>query len=295
MFSFLKAKYRFILAILLVILSIFISLLIIFLIWQFVPNQSKIESFLNLVRNQEDSKTQPENIDVPTSPPGKLFFLMYHYVEINQDKKDFKRDSLNTSPFIFEKQVLTLKNAGYKFIKPSQIDEFYNDSSNQKFVVLSFDDGYESFFTQTYPILKKHQVPAVNYLIAGFTGNLNHMKYVQIQTLVSDNLVEIGSHTINHPDLTSLTPEQAKYQIQESKNYFEKNFNITITSFCYPYGFYNNSLFPFLEEAGYKTAVTTKQGVFYSNENKFEIRRIRPGILTGDELIYFLENLSNSN
>ena len=121
------------------------------------------------------------------------------------------------------------------------------------------------------------------------------MKAGQIQTLVSDDLVEIGSHTINHPDLTSLTPDQAKYQIQESKNYFEKNFNVKVTSFCYPYGFYNESLFTFLEESGYKTAVTTKQGVFYSNDNRLEIRRIRPGILTGQELIYYLENLQATN
>jgi len=295
MFSFLKDKYKVILA----ILFIFLFFSVFYFLNSFFLNKnsenSDFFSFLDLVPNREVVNNLSEVIEVSTIPPRKLFFLMYHYVEINQDKNDFKRDSLNTPPQVFENQIVTLKNAGYKFIKPNQIDEFYNDTSNQKFVVLSFDDGYESFFTQTYPILKKHQVPAVNYLISGFTGNLNHMKYGQIQTLVSDNLVEIGSHTLNHSDLTSLTPEQAKYQIQESKNYFEKNFNITITSFCYPYGFYNNSLFPFLEEAGYKTAVTTKQGVFYSNEFKFEIRRIRPGILTGDSLISFLENLSNSN
>lgn len=290
MFSFLKDRYKLILAILFLILSISI-----FLILQFFPSQTDLGNLLNLTRNQSETQESPENIDIPTTPQAKLFFLMYHYVEINQDKNDFKRDSLNTPPFIFEKQVLTLKNAGYRIIKPSQINEFYTDTSGQRFVILSFDDGYESFFTQTYPILKKHQVPAVNYLIAGFTGNLNHMKAGQIQTLVSDDLVEIGSHTINHPNLTSLTPDQAKYQIQESKNYFEKNFNVKVSSFCYPYGFYNESLFPFLDESGYKTAVTTKQGVFYSSDNKFEIRRIRPGILTGDELIYFLENLSNTN
>jgi len=289
MFPFLKAKYKIILATLFVFLSILISFTLMF------PSQEKeSDSFFGLIRNQETVQKQPENIDIPTNPPGKLYFLMYHYVEINQDKNDFKRDSLNTPPFVFEQQVLTLKNAGFKIIKPSQIDDFYNDTSGQKYVIISFDDGYESFFTQTYPILKKHQIPAVNYFISGFTGNLNHMNFSQIQTLVSDNLVEIGSHTVNHLDLTSITSDQARYQVVESKNYFEKNFNIKITSFCYPYGFYNESLFSILEDAGYKTAVTTTQGVFYSNDNKFEIKRIRPGILTGNELISFLENLTDS-
>ena len=126
--------------------------------------------------------------------------------------------------------------------------------------------------------------------------NIEHqvITYTDSVSVIRDNLVEIGSHTVNHLDLTSITSDQAKYQIVESKNYFEKNFNIKITSFCYPYGFYNESLFSILEDAGYKTAVTTKQGIFYSNDNKFEIKRIRPGILTGNELISFLENLPGS-
>jgi peptidoglycan/xylan/chitin deacetylase (PgdA/CDA1 family) len=230
--------------------------------------------------------------ELKTKPPKKLIFLMYHYVEINENKADFKRDSLNTLPFVFEQQMVTLKNAGYKFIHPSEINEFLRDDSKQKYVVVSFDDGYRTFYSYTYPIIKKHGIKSVNYIIYNFIGRQNNMDAFMIDQLVKDGLVEIGSHTLNHPDLTSISEEQLKSEVIESKNLLEKRFNTKVTSFCYPYGYYNEKAFPFVNEAGYLTAVTTKEGSLISENNLFEIKRIRPGILTGQNLLDYLETIN---
>lgn len=273
------------------ILAIFGVFLLTFFV--FFKDSVVIKSTTNSFRFIEETEN-PKSIDVPSKSPvtKKLIYLMYHYVEINQNKADFKRDSLNTNPYIFEQQMVTLKNAGYKFIKPSEIKEFLDDKSDQKYVVVSFDDGYRTFFSYTYPIIKKHGIKSVNYIIYNFIGRQNNMDEWQIKELVKDDLVEIGSHTLNHPNLTEILPDQLKSEIIDSKNLLEKRFGINVTSFCYPYGYYNEKAFPFIKEAGYLTAVTTKEGSMISEDNLYEIKRIRPGIYTGQALLEYLDKIN---
>ncbi len=277
---------------LLIILPILLLFLIVGMALFSKESQETLILFRNITYTPETSKSEKITEEVKTKPSKKLIFLMYHYVEINENKDDFKRDSLNTLPFIFEQQMLTLKNAGYKFIHPSEINDFLKDESDQKYVVVSFDDGYRTFYSYTYPIIKKHGIKSVNYIIYNFIGRQNNMDAYMIEQLVKDGLVEIGSHTLNHPDITSISEEQLKSEIIESKNLLEKRFNTKVTSFCYPYGYYNEKTFPFVNEAGYLTAVTTKEGSQISENNLFEIKRIRPGILTGQNLIDYLEKIN---
>jgi len=183
----------------------------------------------------------------------KIPVLMYHYVEINQDKKDFKRDSLNINPYIFEKQMITLKNAGYKFIWMSEIEQALKDKSNQKYVAITFDDGYESY---------------------------------------SEGLLEIGSHTLNHPDLRAFSDEEVKRQLVSSKKSLEKEFGISVVSFCYPFGFFNEKTISLVNEAGYKNATTTQLGSVVYEDKLQTISRIRPGIKTDQELLKYLDSIN---
>ncbi len=266
---------------LIIILPIFLLIFILILSFSFSDRKTSFDVFRNIAFVPQSPPLNEPIEEIKTKPVKKLIFLMYHYVEVNENKADFKRDSLNTLPFVFEQQMITLKNAGYKFIFPSEINEFLNDDSEQKYVVVSFDDGYRTFYSYTYPIIKKHGIKSVNYIIYNFIGRQNNMDAWMIEQLVKDGLVEVGSHTLNHPDLTSISEEQLKSEIIDSKNLLEKRFNTKVTSFCYPYGFYNEKAFPFLKEAGYLTATTTKEGSLVSENNLYEIKRIRPGILTG--------------
>jgi len=222
----------------------------------------------------------------------KIPVLMYHYVEINQNKKDFLRDNLNTNPYIFEKQILTFKNAGFEFIWASEIPMALNDKSDKKYVVFTFDDGYESFYSQTYPIIKKHKIKVTNYLIADFIGNANYMSKGQIDKIFDEGFLEIGSHTLNHPGLTVISKEEANRQIIESKKKLEKMFNTYVGSFCYPYGFFNSEIAILVEKAGYTNATTTRLGSVVSKSNLYEINRIRPGIMTEDVLLKYLDSIN---
>ena len=134
---------------------------------------------------------------------------------------------------------------------------------------------FGTFYTQTYHFIKKNNVKVTNYIISDRIGYLNYMTKAQIHEILKDGLVELGSHTLTHPDLTSLSQEELKRQLSKSKVDLEKEFGVSIKSFCYPYGYYVPSIIPFVKEAGYDNAVTTKEGTIYNIDNKFEIKRFR--------------------
>jgi peptidoglycan/xylan/chitin deacetylase (PgdA/CDA1 family) len=69
-------------------------------------------------------------------------------------------------------------------------------------------------------------------------------------------LITIGSHTMGHAMLNTLTPEQAKYEIVESRRVLEKKLDREVSHFCYP----NGLLGPIAEHLvrdTYRTATTT--------------------------------------
>ena len=85
------------------------------------------------------------------------------------------------------------------------------------------------------------------------------------------NGFEIGSHSLDHANLNNLDEKEIMTQLNESKEYFKKKFNIKVESFSYPYGMYNQKIIKFVEKF-YKFAVTTKRSRF--KFNKFDLLEI---------------------
>lgn len=226
----------------------------------------------------------PDKFNVP--------ILVYHYVEYVKDTRDTIRRSLNITPYVFENQILSLKLAGFTFITPGDINDILSDKRimPKNPIILSFDDGYEDFYTDVLPILKKNNVKAVQYVVSGFLDQPNYMSRIQVREVIKSGLVEIGCHTVNHPNLKSIPLSFAEQEIVGCKKDLFHYFGINVTSFAYPYGAYNELLFPILKKAGFNNAVTAQVGIEISQANLFEIPRIRPGGRMGDELISYIES-----
>ena len=224
--------------------------------------------------------------------PFRVPVLLYHYVEVVTDERDTLRKSMSVNPVTFENQLIALKAAGYHFLKPADFTRALTNEIElpEKSVVLTFDDGYRDFYTVVYPVLKRQNVTAINYLVADFIGkNVNYMTEAQIKEIVADGLVGIGSHTLEHPDLTLLSPDKAKTEITESKSRLEQRFGVKIDDFAYPGGYNNEAVQKLVKEAGYLTAVATQLGVTDEKANLFHLPRVRVGGLPGSEIVGYLE------
>lgn len=250
-------------------------------------NYPSLFNLNRILRNRNELNESTEEVN-KSNISRKLPVLMYHYIEDVEDREN-PRFNLATKPSVLENQIDTLLKAGYIFITPNELNTALNDLDN-KYVILTFDDGYADFYTNVFPLLKKYNIKAINYIMPNFIGDTGYLAGNQIKELINSGYVEIGSHTINHIALTSVDTERINFEIQQSKDELENAYNIDITSFAYPYGFYNEEIRNIVVEAGYKNAVTTLEGNEISENNLFEIYRIRPGINTGDDLLLQIEN-----
>ncbi|MCL6593658.1 MAG: polysaccharide deacetylase family protein, partial [Alicyclobacillus sp.] len=64
-------------------------------------------------------------------------------------------------------------------------------------VVITFDDGYESNYTNAFPILKQYRFPATIFMISGFVGRSGFLTKDQLLTMANSGLIEVESHTVD--------------------------------------------------------------------------------------------------
>ena len=216
--------------------------------------------------------------------------LMYHMISEHLPKNQSKFNRLRVTPKEFEKQLIWLKQNGFKSFTLSELVQLENIP--EKSVVLTFDDGYEDNFTNAFPLLQKYDFKATIYIVLNrFENNwatdkdldkasseLNSEKMLsdeQIKIMIESGLIEIGSHTLDHVNLPKLNKEEKEKQLLESKKQIENIFGIKCDSFAYPFGFYDEDSVKIVENIGYTNATTTVNGVFDKNKySNFEIPRI---------------------
>jgi len=103
--------------------------------------------------------------------------------------------------------------------------------------------------------------------------------------MVASGLIEVGSHTINHPDLRALTRDQVARELQESKRVLENRLGYPVRHFAYPAGHRTAAVVAQVKEAGYEMATTCptasngEAGFAGESPNLLEVRRFEPGQL----------------
>lgn len=107
-------------------------------------------------------------------------------------------------------------------------------------VSVTFDDGWASQYNNALPILKNYGIPATMYIISGSVNAVpSYMTQDQIQAFASRG-DEIAAHTVTHPDLTTLTPDQVDNELAQSQATLQQMFGPSAAvNFASPYGAYN--------------------------------------------------------
>jgi len=89
--------------------------------------------------------------------------------------------------------------------------------------------------------------------------------------------VTLGAHSMTHPILTKVSPEQAKSEILDSKKNIEEKVNQPVTAFCYPGGKFDRNMISPLEEGGFRCALTGISRIATLESNPYELERIVGG------------------
>ncbi len=133
--------------------------------------------------------------------------LNYHDI-IPEEEREPPFDRVAVSQKHFESHLAWLKSAGYHVVSFQQIVVAARGGAPlpDKAVLLTFDDGYESFYSRVFPLLKKYHYPAVVALVGTWMegsdainrpANKTLLSWAQVRELAASGLVEVASHSFD--------------------------------------------------------------------------------------------------
>lgn len=118
----------------------------------------------------------------------------------------------------------------------------------------SWDDG-SVYDIKLSELLLKYNQKATFFIPLANVEKREVISPKQIADLAKD--FEIGAHTVNHKYLTTLSNEEAEYEIKQSKKELEFIINKPVSGFCFPGGKYREIHLQYVYQAGFKYARTT--------------------------------------
>lgn len=233
-----------------------------------------VSAGFGLVAGTREPLAPPVSMPLPTlmpvaprgftpAPPGERPYvpiLMYHYVRHVDRAADPLGFSLSVTPEQLDAQLGWLKAAGYETVRMDALAACMRGAGPcpRRAVALTFDDGYADAFTTALPILRRHGFVATFYIVSGFVGQPGYMGWAEIRAL-RDAGMEIGAHSISHPDLTGLGLEEIRTEVGQSGALIAAQIGQPVLSFCYPGGRFSDTVVAVTREAGYTSATTTIQ------------------------------------
>ena len=213
--------------------------------------------------------------------------LLYHSISESLFGKSRPFSQINTSPAVFSMQMRWLRQAGYRTIDLSEMLAALEAGKDvSKAVVITFDDGYEDFYTEAFPVMKQCGFTATVFLTTDRIRDTpvriegaNHLTWRQVRELHAEG-IRFGSHTVTHPDLRSLEPEQIDYELAYSKETIEQKLGESVSNFSYPFAFpeedsrFKRFLVDVLGNIGFENGVSSIIGRAEPDKNQFFLPRL---------------------
>jgi len=178
-------------------------------------------------------------------------------------------------------------NTLLRYTKPISADKTFAFTAGTRYAAVTFDDGFENIIKNALPILQKKCICATVFVVSDYLGKLagwrrfdpetngseKLMSVEQLLTLPPD-LISVGSHTMTHPVLTSLSECEAKEEILESRRRLQNILHKDIKLFSFPYGEFNQDLIAWCREAGYTRVFSILPTPVWSNAEEYVTGRV---------------------
>jgi peptidoglycan/xylan/chitin deacetylase (PgdA/CDA1 family) len=177
--------------------------------------------------------------------------LMFHHIRDHRDQANWTEYEMSTDPDVFQSEMQSLKANGFQTITFKQLRD---GDVPTKPIIISFDDGYQDNYDKAFKILKNNGQVGVFFIISNAVFSKAYLSKEEIKEM-SDNGMEIGSHTSDHEDLSTASLADIDNQVQKSKKDLESITGKPVETFCYPFGKSSATAEAEVIKAGYKSAV----------------------------------------
>jgi peptidoglycan/xylan/chitin deacetylase (PgdA/CDA1 family) len=217
-------------------------------------------------------------VSVRTGPPGTqaVPILMYHVIAAPPAGAPFP--GLYVEPAEFAEQMHALARAGWHAVTLDQVEEYWRHGvplGTRKPVVISFDNGYNSQYTQALPVLRRlGWAGDENLQLTGLPPSQGGLGPTQIRGLLAAGW-ELDTQGISHADLITLDAEQLHQQVAAARATLQRRYHVPVNWFCYPSGHYNATVVAAVKAAGFTGSTTVVPGWAHPDEDRYRLHRLR--------------------
>jgi peptidoglycan/xylan/chitin deacetylase (PgdA/CDA1 family) len=230
-----------------------------------------------------------------TGVPGTATvpILMYHVINAPPTGAPFP--GLYVEPAEFAAQMRALKAAGWHAVTLDQLRANWTRGvplGPGKPIVLTFDNGYESQYTNALPVLKQlGWVADENIQLSGLPPSEGGLTDTQVKGLI-DAGWELDTQGISHADLITLDSAQLHYQIATARQILRRRYGVPVNWFCYPSGHYNPTVVDAVRAAGFVGSTTVEPGWASPHADPYRLPRLR--VLGGTSPAALLDQISSA-
>jgi peptidoglycan/xylan/chitin deacetylase (PgdA/CDA1 family) len=228
----------------------------------------------------------------PTGPPGQapVPILIYHVIAAPPSGAPFP--GLYVEPAEFAEQMQALKDAGWHAVTQDEVEAYWRRGvplGAGKPVVVSFDNGYNSQYTQALPVLRRlGWVGVENLQLSGLPPSQGGLGQEQIRGLLAAGW-ELDTQGISHAALITLDAEQLHYQVAVARETLRQRYHVPVNWFCYPSGQYDATVEAAVKAAGFIGSTTVVPGWAHPSDDPYRLHRVRVlGGTTGAQLLQLL-------
>lgn len=209
---------------------------------------------------------------------------MYHRITDNETRNNYDVPIKN-----FEEQMQYLHLNSFKTVIPEDIIRL-SENNDVKWIMITFDDGYETDYTSALPILRKYGFKGVSFVTTGFLGKNSYMKWEQVQKLKEEGF-SIQSHTDTHQLLKAAHEQNIENELLISKKSIEERLKTKVISLSLPGGSYSEKV----------KNIALKQEYFYIFNSRPSVNIINNGTadilyrvpITGNTTLNKFKNIVN--
>ena len=208
--------------------------------------------------------------------PPRIPVLMYHEIA----DVTATPSKLAVAPEVFADQLAYLSDAGYTALTAGELAGILEGGRGQlpeRPVVLTFDDGYGDFYDHALPLLKQHEMTGTVFATTGWIGLDGKAKRMlnwrEIDEVIEYG-IEIGAHTIKHPQLDQLPRRELLEELSVSKDLLEDKLGRAVPGLAYPFGYSNAHVREVARELGYAYAYAVGNSLTTAAADHFALPRL---------------------
>jgi peptidoglycan/xylan/chitin deacetylase (PgdA/CDA1 family) len=182
---------------------------------------------------------------------------------INQNDQWFWWDEIE---YFFEQNKNGARLKNNKGVSPKLINRINKLIGTKK----NRASAIRTFIHDLYNISKQEKNALINFIRQEHKKRLM-LSWNQLKSMTSH--FEIGSHTVNHSFLNTLSLEELIYEFNHSKLVIKEKIKKPCISVCYPAGFVTEKVIEQAISSGYKSGVTTRTKNNSLNTNVYLLNR----------------------